>query len=290
MALTIGHAARARVKELVAEARRSLPIARARQSPDGVHDLRVATRRLRAAAELFGRCGAPALAPFDEALRPVTGALGDVRDLDVQRLRLEQELEAASGPEAVGVRRVLARVEAELPPREELLTLALDALDAEVLTPLERAAKEVDASQPVAGKRVKKRLRKLVGKLDERLEAARPQRGGHAPVLAAHRVRIALKHLRYALELTAPAFGAAGKTLRDEAKALQTLLGDQHDVDLWLRQLVRDLAAATPAEQPGEVRLLRRALTERDALNATAAAELARWRKSPPGRALRKKL
>ena len=55
-----------------------------------------------------------------------------------------------------------------------------------------------------------------------------------AEVEALHDMRIAAKRLRYLLELTEPALGAAAGTAAKEAKALQEILGEIHDCDVML--------------------------------------------------------
>ena len=49
-----------------------------------------------------------------------------------------------------------------------------------------------------------------------------------------HDMRIAAKRLRYVLELTAPALGDAAAKGANEAKQIQTLLGELHDCDEML--------------------------------------------------------
>jgi CHAD domain-containing protein len=65
------------------------------QDIDGVHDMRVATRRLRAALEFFAPCFPSR--PFNRALRDVKAladALGERRDPDVQIASLREMREA----------------------------------------------------------------------------------------------------------------------------------------------------------------------------------------------------
>ena len=55
-----------------------------------LHDMRVASRRLRAALSLFGDVLAPAVLNLREELQWIGGVLGAVRDLDVQLEELEE--------------------------------------------------------------------------------------------------------------------------------------------------------------------------------------------------------
>ena len=81
---------------------------------EGVHQMRVATRRLRAVLELYAPC-----CPTDE-LRPVlrevkalAAALGARRDPDVELEVLERFHSAAGPDERVGIERFMARTRAQ---------------------------------------------------------------------------------------------------------------------------------------------------------------------------------
>jgi CHAD domain-containing protein len=79
-----------------------------------VHDMRVATRRLRAALEIFEPCF-PAQ-QFDEALREVKAiadALGERRDADVTIAALEGFAEGLAAPDRPGVASLLGPIRAE---------------------------------------------------------------------------------------------------------------------------------------------------------------------------------
>src|SRR5207237_6010300 len=60
------------------------PGTRLGEDPEHVPDMRVATRRMRAAMSLFAEWLPARFASFRRELKWVAGALGDVRDLDVQ--------------------------------------------------------------------------------------------------------------------------------------------------------------------------------------------------------------
>ena len=79
---------------------------------EGVHDMRVASRRLRAALRLF----APWIAPGDlrrvkRSVRDVTRALGTVRELDVLHLRLTTLAEEAARERALAIEFVTATID-----------------------------------------------------------------------------------------------------------------------------------------------------------------------------------
>jgi len=66
-----------------------------------------------------------------------------------------------------------------------------------------------------------------------------------------HRMRIAGKHLRYAVELFLDVLGEGAEVLADETKKMQGYLGDVHDCDVWTTQLrQRALNGKTKKETP----------------------------------------
>src|ERR671917_924514 len=65
------------------------PGTRIGEDPEELHDMRVATRRLRAAIKIFERTLPVRAQGFRDTLKWVAGSLGEVRDLDVQLGRLE---------------------------------------------------------------------------------------------------------------------------------------------------------------------------------------------------------
>ncbi len=74
------------------------PGTRLGQDPEALHDMRVATRRMRAAFRVFGGYYDKSAAPYEKSLRRTGRMLGAVRDLDVFRQKILSYLEAL--PEA----------------------------------------------------------------------------------------------------------------------------------------------------------------------------------------------
>jgi CHAD domain len=87
-------------------------------------------------------------------------------------------------------------------------------------------------------------------RLDE-LHSFAPRALDPAEVEALHDMRIAAKRLRYALEVTAPCFGPYARTAARRARELQDLVGEIHDCDVMLPQVlgvIDDLRARDAAE------------------------------------------
>lgn len=92
----------------------AMPAALAGEDIEGVHDVRVASRRLRAAMDVSVDCfPAGWYKPLHRAAREITGALGAVRDRDVLVASLVAERDAAPVSEHPGIQRLIDRVEAE---------------------------------------------------------------------------------------------------------------------------------------------------------------------------------
>jgi CHAD domain-containing protein len=91
---------------------------------EGVHDVRVASRRLRAAMDV----AAPAFAaswykPLHNVAKEITSELGAVRDRDVMLEYLTSERDAATPNERPGIDRLISRIDRErIAARSEMET------------------------------------------------------------------------------------------------------------------------------------------------------------------------
>ena len=82
--------------------------------PDAVHDIRVASRRLRAAMDVAAPCfPAEWYAPLHRTARDITSALGDVRDRDVILDALTAERKQAPSGDHPALDVLIAQVKAE---------------------------------------------------------------------------------------------------------------------------------------------------------------------------------
>lgn len=225
-------AARAALAESVKPLLANAPAVIDGEAGEALHDLRIASRRLRAVVA----CYAPIL-PRSEAqacardLKSVTDALGPSREWDVHGDGLVKELRRADGPveeEAIGW--LAAEVEARRLREHEGMGAALEALGiAEIAAralALPAAAEGGHALQEVA----RETIRGLWRSAKRTTRRARK----HDDIDEMHEARIAWKKLRYALEVLAPAFeGDAAEVARARAhmraKRLQDVLGKHHD-------------------------------------------------------------
>jgi CHAD domain-containing protein len=213
---------------------------------DAVHDARVVTRRLR---ELLPIAGASESDSADalEPLRLAGRAMGKVRELDV----LHALLDDLDGRATFAVRALAeirrdvqdARVSARRRMLKELERLKLDAFARRF-----RGRNRFAASTLSFGSHWPRRLGARISERATALNDALQRVGGVYMPNRSHAARVAVKKLRYTLELANDTglWNAPGP-----AKALrraQALLGDMHD----LQVLVERVEQSTP--RTGDVR------------------------------------
>lgn len=93
---------------------RNIPAAVVGEDIEGVHDVRVASRRLRAAMDVAVDCfPAEWYRPLHRKAKEITSALGAVRDLDVQIEALAFQRLNSPLEEWSGIDRLLTRLEGE---------------------------------------------------------------------------------------------------------------------------------------------------------------------------------
>jgi triphosphatase len=107
----------------------AVPVAIAGEDIEGVHDVRVASRRLRAAMDVAVACfPASWYAPLHRVAKEITGALGEVRDRDVMIESLTRSRKKAPAAEHPGIDRLIARLERERDAAREEMVRFLDGL------------------------------------------------------------------------------------------------------------------------------------------------------------------
>lgn len=210
----------------------------------GVHQARVASRRLRAVLPILGASPRdPEIRKLRKEIRALTRALGPVRELDVALESLAET--AGSQPDQVeALAQVRPRLEAER-------AAAGDHLDRVRHVDLDRlAARVMDVVPEQAGRaaprRTAARVAERLGARSRDLERAVRACGTLFSMAQLHAARIALKKFRYALELGERAgrfrLTATLRTLKD----FQDQLGHLHDLHV-LASRIRDCACTDAA-------------------------------------------
>jgi CHAD domain-containing protein len=254
--VTLGELAFAVLRRQFGTMRSHEPGVRVGEDPEELHDMRVATRRMRAAIKLFKKALPERARHLRDEMKWVATVLGDVRDLDVQLERLEEWSARADDD---GYRDTLRRTSRLLEKqRKEARDRMLEALDSARYERFERSFAEMlklgptpsltpgaaadedspnDEPAAVAGRGLLRRRyrkwRKLADAIDD---ASAPEEY--------HELRKEGKRLRYALEFFAEVYGedVTGRLVKP-LKTFQDDLG-LHQDDLvaaeWLREMVTD--------------------------------------------------
>jgi CHAD domain-containing protein len=222
--LGAGEALRVMLFEALAHIGANVPVVVDAQNGEGLHQLRVALRRLRTALKLSE---APAFAALDARAKAILTTIGTARDLDVFVSELFQPAVNELGPRR-GFDILAARA-------ERLRRSAWHAALAEISAPAFRAFEDDVAAAAHAVSWADDATIAAVAPhlLDRALKRAK-RRGRHFKRLdppSRHRLRIALKKLRYGAEFLAPLY--PDKSVRHwlkPLKELQDLLGHLNDV------------------------------------------------------------
>jgi CHAD domain-containing protein len=205
---------------------------------DSVHQARVATRRIREILPLIGD-GRPE--GFVKKIRDAGRALGRVRELDVMSSLLDAvggRVAAAAGIAAIARRNLAERHRSE----RRAMVKALERLDLEVLCDaLAHRRGMVEWSRiPVALIRRPEWVGTLWARIESRSRDAadmvRRAPGVYFPNRA-HRARVAVKKLRYSVEVAFDTGVWRPETVLKDLRRIQGILGDMHDVQVLLDAL-----------------------------------------------------
>ena len=230
--------------------------------PEGVHSMRVASRRLRSTLRDF----APYLhkRPVSSAgkkLKRVADTLGEVRDLDVALLAFA-EIKTETPPAFVeGLTQLVeAREALREKAREELkavLEKDLPALESQFVASVDKAATPRGSSNPEKPELTFTEMSREVI-LDRLREFEKASAGLFKPldVEALHDMRIAVKRLRYAIELFQKCWRRALPVFARRAARIQTALGDLHDCDVWIQSVGKHINRARKQKQDQQVAAL----------------------------------
>jgi len=207
------------------------PVIRVGEDPEGVHQARVATRRLRSDLRTFG----PMLdQQWSEALRTdlrrLGGALGEVRDADVLTELLRSASEGLPDDQRSSAQPLFDRLaEQRAREREALLTLMRSDWYLTLLDRLVDAAQNPNLTPHVGSRRARKVAPRLGHSAWRRLCRSIRKLDDHPADEDLHRVRRQAKRARYALEAVGPVAGNREATRAECAANIQGTLGDHQD-------------------------------------------------------------
>jgi CHAD domain-containing protein len=204
-----------------------------------LHDMRVATRRMRAAFDIFGQYFKPkAVKKHLKRLRTAGRTLGGVRDLDVFMEKAQHYLETLPENERTGLAPLLnAWEQKRIAEREKLVVYLNDEeyqqfkqdFNEFTSTPDEYA---IPVSKTNPNPDLVNRVVPIL--IYTRLNAIRAQETliDSAAIEQLHALRIEFKKLRYTMEFFREVLGKEAKDVIDELKSLQDHLGDLNDANV----------------------------------------------------------
>lgn len=215
------------------------------KDPEGVHSMRVASRRLRSALADFApymskRCLSAQL----KEIRTIADALGEVRDQDVALIALEEMSTNASRELSKTLHELIeARKQVRDGAREQLKKILVkDRLkdlrtgfnEALALATPAKSGPDAEISfADMARAIIRDRLRDL-----EKLSSSFYRPTDPAQL---HEMRIAGKRLRYSIELFETCWGSHIARFAKQAANLQSALGTVHDCDVWIESFRKEV-------------------------------------------------
>lgn len=229
--------------------------------PEGVHDMRVRSRRFRTAIVDFQPYLRKPRLPLTK-LRSIAKSLGGVRDHDVALIALEKlktnlQGEVAEGIEMLAAERRLRREDARADLRKAIKRSAVAEFREEFKSKLSSLTLRSEGANLPSFSSIGSGV--IAARMKE-LRTASPHIFFPSQNRELHELRIMGKRLRYAVELFESCWGEQLKASAKEIALLQTSLGELHDCDVWIDDLGDRLRKAARKRQ-----------TEPDQLSVNAA-------------------
>jgi CHAD domain-containing protein len=215
----------------------------------GLHRARVASRRLRELLPMI-QLDAEKARKLSRRLRKVTTRLGTVRELDVLLL-LVDEVHVSRRSRSSALGRVGISVAKERDDARKRLFARLPIVGMRRLAQkLDRVADQLRVAEASSSRAAARNWRlavdaQVAGRAS-RLSAAMAEAGAMYLPERLHAVRIAMKKLRYAFELSTELAGARNSAALNALKRGQDLLGRMHDLQVLIERVRQVQASLTP--------------------------------------------
>jgi CHAD domain-containing protein len=250
------------------------PVVRIGEDPEGVHQARVATRRLRSDLRTLRPVLDPDWSePLRSELRWLGELLGRVRDADVLLGLLAEKADALPDDERRPAHELIDRLRVM---RERDQTALVDAMRSDrygvLLDHLVDAARAPRVRAGMSSRRAAKIVGKLVRRPVKRLRKSVRSLTEDPADTELHEVRKRAKQARYAFEAITPISGKPAARAARRLADLQGVLGDHQDAVVavaWLRDAARDSEGTDTAFVAGRLS---------GAFDADRARLRARWR------------
>jgi CHAD domain-containing protein len=214
---------------------RTLPSA-ASGDVNAIHQARVATRRVRAALPIVTR--GSSRRKLKKRFTRLTRALGAVREIDVAIVTLDELASDPSVPrEGLDLLRVILqeqRLRLYTEMHKTVEHVDMDRLQRKTLTAVDRA---IEHDSEDAGRKRQKSVMKRAARRALALQAAMENAGNIYLADRLHLVRIAVKKLRYVLEIARELSRSRASARIRLLKNVQDLLGHMHDLEVLITRI-----------------------------------------------------
>jgi CHAD domain-containing protein len=240
---------------------------------EDIHDFRVASRRLREALALFSPLMPPKTRKkLAQQVKGITVMLGNIRNTDEAFLFFSELTPKERSKSAAELDQLLSTLRGEREQAHRQLTGDLAALDPVPLRQELQALQDRSnlfansAADPFvafsffAGGAVMERGEPI----PELVTQARQEENGAQQ----HRLRIAIKKLRYRVEIMKPVIRSGYDEMRGILKGYQDVLGKLHDIDVFRDMLQERVPEGPGREELSKVMARRRGAQYRDFLEA----------------------
>ena len=205
------------------------PVARLGEDSESIHDMRVATRRLRAAMSLFRSILSTRFERVRDELKWIAQTLGDTRDLDVQIAQLSEWTQDRS------------LITVLIKEREQSQAKLLEALDSkryhQLIRVLTELLKRGAMNRASAKARAVESAPPLIAARWKRFQKAADGVTLESSAEEYHGVRIRVKRLRYAVEFFSDLYGEAAQDLIARFVVVQDILGAHQDAHVAMPRL-----------------------------------------------------
>jgi CHAD domain-containing protein len=228
------------------------PGTRLGREPESLHQMRVATRQLRAIL----RTANPLLVPewahsLRDELRWLGRLLGPARDLDVQLAYFREESASLDARDRRPLSSFIAHLEAQRTNAQEVLLNELkSARYLDLVRRLQQAAQDPTTVESIVT------LHDLAKDEFTKLRDAIRQAGPTPNSATIHEVRIKTKRARYAAELAEPTVGKPATRFINKARAVQDVLGMHQDAlqaETYIRTLLKHSTSTRAAFVAGRM-------------------------------------
>jgi CHAD domain-containing protein len=240
---------------------RSEPGSRIGEDIEPVHDMRVASRRMRAALGLFGPAFPARARSLQQELRWIATLLGGVRDLDTQLSWIASWSKKAAPEDQAALGLLSSALQRR---RERSRRRMLEALESRRYARLVARLTEILRQGPPRRSPAARAssLAVFPGLIERRHARVRKAGKGLGPRSAPelfHRLRIRCKRLRYAVENASDLYGASASDYVEALVRVQDILGLHQDSVVAVSRLQDILQSPSPRMPPRVVFMMGRA-------------------------------